>query len=300
MSIWLIALLAASLTILTYVSTPKVSGRSFGFSIFWASIWMIGMGFLVSVNNYEAATFLNRFTYFIGSLIAASFLYFFFTFPKEKTPARYILIILIIWELLLLYLLFFTNLIVYDVFELDSASSWGWHFGALSFLFETFFLGSFAIGLTKMFNEYRKCGDTTLKNHIKYVFLVILFGSIPPFFISIIFPRFGYFDLNWLGPISAIFWISLMTYSITQHRLFNIKIITIELAIFMLWIILLVRICGTEDTHSTIEEIGLLIISVIFGILLIRGTLHEIRQNERIEKLTNELHQAYMELKKKN
>ncbi len=298
--IWTISLMVAGLTILTYISTQKVSGRSFGFCIFCVCIWMTGIGFLISANNYEIATFLNRFIYFICSLIATSFLYFFFTLPKDNPPTKHILILLAILEIILFYLFFFTNLMVHDVFKLDSISAWGWHFGTLSFLFEIFFLVSFVIGLTKMFNEYKKCKDVSSKNHIKYLFLIILFGSIPPFFISIIFPQLGYFDLNWLGPISTIFWISIMTYSIIQHRLFNIKIITIEIAIFMLWIILLIRICSMEDIHSIIEEICLLIISIVFGILLIRGTLHEIDQNEHFERLTDELHRAYIELQKKN
>ncbi len=300
MFIWLTALIVACLTILTYVSTQNKSGKSFGFSILLACIWMTGMGFLISTNNHTVATFLNRFTYFVGSLIASSFLNFFFIYPHNKAPSKILQIILIAWEIILFYLFFFTNLIVYDVYNLNSVSSWGWHFGPLSLLFEVYFLSSFTIGLVKLFNDYKKCIEILIKNQIKYVFLLILFGSIIPFTISIILPRFGYFDLNWLGPISAIFWIFLMTYSITRHMLFNIKVIAIELVMFALWIISIIRICGAKDVHTTIEEASLLIISIVFGILIIRGTLHEIKQNEHIEKLTLELKKAYSKIKNEN
>jgi len=44
----------------------------------------------------------------------------------------------------------------------------------------------------------------------------------------------------------------------------------------------------------------LLIVTIIFGTLLIRGVLHEINQRERIERLANDLRAAYARLKDLN
>ena len=200
-------------------------------------------------------------------------------------------------EILFIFFIFFSDLIVGKVFNTDHDYVM-WRYGTFWFLFHIYFLSCWIIGIINLYKNYKKASDTSVRRNTRLMIFAFSVGIIAPATTSIILPAMGICDYYWMGPISIFFWISLMTYSITRHKLFNIKIITIELAIFALWIILLMRIFSTRDAHSTAEEVGLLIISVLFGTILIRGTLHEIYQNERIEKLTKELQQTYAELKK--
>ncbi len=125
---------------------------------------------------------------------------------------------------------------------------------------------------------------------------VIVIGSIPPSLLSIILPRLGIYDLNWLGPISEIFWIPVIGYSIIKHRLFNTKVIAIELVTFALWIIILIRTFFAQNLHEVMIESVMLMITVVFSILLIRTVLHEMEQREQIERLAGDLKKAYSHL----
>ncbi len=119
-------------------------------------------------------------------------------------------------------------------------------------------------------------------------------------FTNIIFPFMGYGFLAILGPITVLIFLIFIAYSITKHHLFNIRIITIELVTFSLWITILIRTLLANTRQEMFIESGLLVITVIFGIMLIRGTLHEIQQRQRIEKLAEDLRKAYGSLKDLN
>ena len=111
-------------------------------------------------------------------------------------------------------------------------------------------------------------------------------------------PRFGIYDYYLFSPISAFFWVLIMTYTITRHKLFNIKIIAIQLSLFVLWFLILVRILSTTDIRGLVSEIVTLVVSTVLGISLIRNVETQTKQNEEISKLNNELKLAHDELKK--
>lgn len=112
-------------------------------------------------------------------------------------------------------------------------------------------------------------------------------------FTNIIFPFLGYGFASIFGPPTVLIFLLFVAYSITKHRLFNIRVIAIEVVIFILWVTLVFQIF-TAKTHEDLAiRIAVLATSVIFGILLIRSTLNEIKQQEQIDKLSNELRKAY-------
>jgi signal transduction histidine kinase len=95
-----------------------------------------------------------------------------------------------------------------------------------------------------------------------------------------------------LEPIALIlvpFYLPILTYAITKYKLFDIKIITTEIFTFSLWIVILVRILLSDNTQEQIINIGLLLMTFIVGIFLIKSVYHEVSQREKIEKLALEL-----------
>jgi len=179
------------------------------------------VGLLVSAINSQSALILCRLTYFLGGTIAASFLYFFYSFPDDTHPPKHLGWSILFLQSIFFFLFIFTDFVIADVFPLSSASAWGWTFGPLSLIFELSFFGFFGVGILMLYKKYRGAHDHMLRKHLKHMFWVIIVGAIPPSMTAIILPRFGYFDLNWVSPVSEIFWIPIIAYSITKYRLFN-------------------------------------------------------------------------------
>ena len=111
--------------------------------------------------------------------------------------------------------------------------------------------------------------------------------------INIILPLYGYSHYSIYNSISIVFFIYFISYAITRHRLFNIKIITIEIATFGLWTFALIRTLLAENAYEFYTELTILTISIILGILLIRSMMNEILQRDKIEELTINLNNAY-------
>lgn len=118
-------------------------------------------------------------------------------------------------------------------------------------------------------------------------------------FTNVVLPFLGCGLLHSFGPTSVLIFLSFIAYSITRHHLFNIKVIAIELVTFCLWTIIFIRIIMANTQQERLFECGLLIIMIIFGIMLIRSTLHDVKQREYIDKLSRDLKDTYELLKRR-
>ncbi|MES2216497.1 MAG: histidine kinase dimerization/phospho-acceptor domain-containing protein [Patescibacteria group bacterium] len=286
--IWITAITIGSTAITVYLGSDKLSSRAFAFCILIVSLWITSAGFLTSVENPVILTFASKLNYFLGGNIAAGFLYFFYTFPDDTHPPKRLTCSLLLLQIIFFFLYFFTDCIIGASF-----SNGTWILGPFSFLFDIFFFGFFIYGIVILVKKYISASDVQIKKHIKFMTWVIIVGFLPPSLFSIILPRFGIYNLDWLGPVSEVFWIPIIAYSIIKHRLFNTKVIAIELVTFALWIIILIRTFLAQNFHEILVESALLLVTMVFSILLIRSVLHEIEQREQIERLATDLKKAY-------
>lgn len=140
-------------------------------------------------------------------------------------------------------------------------------------------------------------------SEIKKQFKLIFYGALITLCVtltsSLIMPLFSIFPFGAIDNTGFLIFLTFIAYSITRHKLFNVRIITIELVTAGLWVILLIRSLMAETTKDALIEGGMLIIAIIFGILLIRSTFNEIKQREQIKKLAEELQSAYTDSEKK-
>jgi uncharacterized membrane protein len=148
--------------------------------------------------------------------------------------------------------------------------------------------------LLTLYKSINRTKDTENKRRLKNIFIGALITLAVTAFTSTILPGlYSMFLFSSLDSIGFLIFLLFIAYSITRHHLFNIRVIAIEVVTFGLWATLLVRILLATTRQEILTEAGLLAISIIFGILLIRSTLNEIKQQEHIEKLSDELRKAY-------
>lgn len=168
------------------------------------------------------------------------------------------------------------------------------------FVYTVIFLVGSGFILWKLFTGQKKTTDVELKSQLNSIFYGTLILVIICAFTSFILPSFSVFSFSGLDSIGLLFFLFFIAYAITKHHLFDIKVIALEVVTFGLWITILIRTLLADTTQERLVEAGLLLITVIFGITLIRSTLHVITQRERIEKLAEKLQKAYASLEDMN
>lgn len=102
---------------------------------------------------------------------------------------------------------------------------------------------------------------------------------------SLILPLFSINLFAGVDNISFIFFLTLVTHTIFKNKLFNLKIISIELVVFLLWSVILTRILFVQSTREILYELGIFLIALVLGIILIRNILLAVNLREENKAL---------------
>ncbi len=175
------------------------------------------------------------------------------------------------------------------------SAGWGLTIYGLFYLSCTFLI------ILKLYTSISKTNAKDRKRQFKSVLIGASITLIVTAFTSFILPNyFSIFLLSGIDGVGFLIFLLFIAYSITRHHLFNIRVIAIELVTFGLWTVVLIRTLLADTLQERLIEGGLLVLTVIFGIMLIRSTLHEIKQREHIEKLADDLQKSYDSVKDLN
>ncbi len=275
----------------------KNSSNKINFSFFiltiTISLWCITMFAYRGFFDHDLVLWMARLLYFTAITIPTAFIYFAIIFPYPDTKLNNYHKYLIPVPMIILCLFsLFPDLFIQDVILYQDKENSIVFNQRAHVLFGLYVICYFIWAYLIIFKKYLRA-EGILKTQFGYIFIGTLGSTTITLVTNLAFLFFGYFDFNWVGQVGIIFMITLIFYSIVKFELFNIKLIAIELITFAIWIIILIRIVHSQNLHGMLTESGLLIITIIFGVLLIRNVLLVTKQREQIEKLTNELEQIY-------
>jgi signal transduction histidine kinase len=105
------------------------------------------------------------------------------------------------------------------------------------------------------------------------------------------------YEINLVGPIGMVLFLSILTYTIIKYKTFNIKLIGAQALVVALTALVFGLLFIRKIENVRIVVIVTLIFFVILGYQLIRGVKREINQRERIEKLAADLEKSNTRLK---
>lgn len=97
-------------------------------------------------------------------------------------------------------------------------------------------------------------------------------------------------------PIYALIFLVMTALAIVKHRLFDLKVVAAQALTYALWIVLLAQIFTSPTLGFRIANIFSLLLTIVFGILLIKSVVREVLQREKLELLTKELESANVKL----
>lgn len=85
-------------------------------------------------------------------------------------------------------------------------------------------------------------------------------------------------------------------YAILRYQLFDVRVVSTQIFIFILWLFIFVRILLSGSTQEQVLNLILLAITMILGLLLNKSVIKEVESREKIELLAEDLEKANVRL----
>lgn len=105
------------------------------------------------------------------------------------------------------------------------------------------------------------------------------------------------YEINLIGPVGVVMFVGLLAYMTLKYKVFNLKLLGTQLLVFVIWF-LVASLLFISDIFIIHALIGITLIFVtLFGYLLIKSVMREVRQRKELEILTKDLATANEKLK---
>ncbi|MBI2415188.1 MAG: hypothetical protein HYV33_00815 [Candidatus Kerfeldbacteria bacterium] len=232
---------------------------------------------LHSITN-EVAFFWAKFILYASIFIGPLLYFFVSTFPGTKFFfSKKIQIPIIIW-LSINIVLVALNLVFKSV-TLDNGSL-EINYGPLLPSFGFLQVATILMASIVLIKRYIKAKGI-LKIQLKFITFGIVISFILALLVTLILPLLG---VTYLIALSPFFFLTAgiaVAYSIVRHHLFNIKVIATEALVIVIWIILFSKVFVSNSAPERIVDVLTLSITILFGILLIRSVIKEVRLAEQ-------------------
>lgn len=260
----------------------------------FVSSWSIGYFSMINATSEGVAIASNVLLHYAAVFIPSLFFVFALTLIDKVKEFKNVIVAFFGISL------FFTFIIQTDLFLLQTVPKGPFSYaptaGPLYGLFALFFFG--AVGYSVyLINLARKSSQDKLKRYsLKLITFSTLFGFLGGG--SVFLLTFNINIAPWLLILFSLH-PALSAYAILRYGLFNIKLITTEFAVFLLWLIIIFWSIFIADSLVNIF-VGLiaLVLTVFGGVVLLITIFKEVKQREELEKLSQKLQYLNSELQK--
>ena len=291
--ILLISTIGPGLGILVYRNRPSERiGRLFLAISFFMLGW-VDFAFFARLSMYSSSTtplYFLRIAWFITPLFF-SLLYLLIVeiVPKKSSEGIYKILntVVVIWAIVVSLITLFSNLTIRRIFITNDNLSIVYGSGTVLFLGFGMFLISITLYL--LFRAYiGMSSDKKLK--IQYFFVGLIIFYLANILFNIILPIFFQkTDLYYLGDYSTIILLFFLAYAIIKRELFNIKVVLTEILIGTIAILLFIDLLVSQSIFEYLWKGILFVAFLIFGKLLIKSIVKEIKQKEQLDNLATKL-----------
>ena len=262
---------------------------------FFSSLWTFN-NFYLRINTDVTVL---RVSYGLGIIVATAGLVWVYFFLKKKLPT-FVKIVVFPLSVLLFFVAIDSNLIINSLYSITFFGYTG-DLGNLFYLYSSYFAFVIFSIIYVLSKQYLAEKNTAVRDQIKYVLagavLFITVSSIVSFVIPVFFHTLEYTIFD---NFSFSLFLICIGYAILKYKLFNVKVIVTEIFVFFLWSLILIRTIISQQTTDLLINGGLLIVTVVVGIFLIRSVAREVAQREKIEKLAVDLERSNTELEVAN
>lgn len=287
--ILIVVTLNSSLGLFIYISKKSSVNRNFFIFSLAATGWGLSMLLFRTSDGTSLSVLSARILYASAATIPFVFLFFIRIFPEEKftIPVKYAKILLLPF-LAIIYICLAPNLLISGTLSNPQGEQIIYFNKLFHTIYAFYIMSSFSVCYGVLFYKYFNFNGVE-KIQTLYVLLGTLVATLIGVTTNLIMPYFDNFQLNWMGQIGIIAMIGSISYSILQHKLFDIKVVAAQFIVFILCTSQLARLLLASNQTDKIIDVSFLTITIIIGTFLIRSVIKEVRLREQIEKLAEDL-----------
>jgi signal transduction histidine kinase len=259
-------------------------------------VWWVGSMILNRTSEGVEVLSTTKHLYISATVIASSFYYF--SLILHEPHKKYIkdLLGLVFLNIVIIVLVIFGQGVIHSADKGLSGEIYI-HFGQYYLLYVLYILILFSTSFARLYSKYRNLKEDCHRGQVFWLFLGYTVSGVVSFVADIIIPYTYGSKYCWVGPVSTIFLATSITYAVTRHKLFNVKVLATEIFVLLLWIFTLVKISAFEQQGNPLTSVIFLLISLTIGILLIKSVKKQAEQHEENKRLVLELANANQQLK---
>ncbi len=286
-----------------YISYNMIKGqRDFNFicytgMIMSISFWALGLGLFISTDSEILASWFAKIYYIAAIGIISFFLLFTLSFPGSQPKSKIAQVFVVLaTTLLAMTIAHQEGFILKDIIMSAPKKVEISMFGYLTFSSIVFVFLCWAY-INLILSYYRNINDKAIKKQLSFIIKGSGFAYVFGLWFNLVLPVYNY-SYIWAGPIFGLILVMVVLYGIYRHKLFDTKVITVELFTFTLWLFIFLRAIISTTRNEQIGNFVLLIPTTIIGVFLVRSVRQEIRARNQIEKLAEDLENVNVQLRK--
>ncbi len=295
--LFLIAGINAVLSLFILLGTRNRTNLIYSIFAVFIALWSVGLGFFIIETDLAKAIYIANAYYIAAAGIPTFFLLFAFNFPERKFKLTLRKGVLIFGPFIALIACFLydKHFLIDEVFLTPAGKDV--LLNNLNYLaYALYFVIILGSAYAVLFKNFKSATDKVERSQLKFVIGGTIFAFLLGMLFNLIFPYVGNYQYIWIGPLFTLLMVVSIAYAVAKHHLFDIKVVATELLTFGLWFFILVRTLIAETPKEQLINGALLFVTVIFGILLIRGVLKEVETREKIQKLATDLEKTNKDL----
>ena len=171
------------------------------------------------------------------------------------------------------------------------------HYGTLYFLYILNYLLFGGGGVYVIWHKIRRITDREEKYQIGYFLAGLILALAFAFVTNIILYSAGIKFAAHYGVLAPLFLVGFTTYAIFKYQLFEIKVVLVELLVVSIGFTLASQVFFAQQISLRIVNAVIFLLFSLFGYLLSKSVLRDIRQREKVEKLFGDLEKSFGHLK---
>jgi len=262
-------------------------------------VFILFLSFWIVTDFLPFLTYNVRFNLFfvrMGSLVSLApffFLLFVYAFMDEAVSFK---------KKMVLFLPFVPIIVliptVYNAYIADSGSCSS-QYGFLIWYIMGIVLAYMAMSVIKLYVHYKKFkNEEKVKNQTGLIGASIAFIVLWEALFSILANTFANDDIYMFVPVGIVIFIGLITYTITKYQFLKIKLLAVQALTYTIWILIGSQYFFADDVIVYLLISFTLLLSILFGIMLIKSIKMEHERKEELQVMADKLAVANDELRK--
>lgn len=269
-------------------------------TFFWFALtvgmWAFSMAVFRSQVDSQALLYGAQFLYLSAALIAVSFAVFARAYMDPQHLTKRFLIAVSVPALFVIGMILAPQVFIYAVAKSDTSEHVIYFHELPHLLFFAYIVGYGVLSNLAMFAQSLQVS----REERNRLFFIVISTSIP-LMVSVVtnlwLPLIGVFTYNWVGQVSLFAMLTVMTYGMFRHHIFDAKVIATEFLMFVLWSFSIARVVLSETLGAMLFNVVALVVVSTVGFLLVRSVYREVESREEIERLAKNLTKANDQLR---